>query len=57
MWQVYLYLANERQVRERDTRVRDRERRLWFDRRARRNMPRPEEPTARDSATTPDRRH
>ena len=35
MWQVYLYLANERHDRQRDTRVRDRARRWPFGRRAR----------------------
>ena len=35
MWQVYLYLANERQNRERDTRARDRVRRWRFGRRER----------------------
>ncbi|MET0771672.1 MAG: hypothetical protein ABWZ82_01200 [Candidatus Limnocylindrales bacterium] len=35
MWQVYLYLANERHNRERDTRARDRARRWPFGRRER----------------------
>ena len=35
MWQVYLYLANERQNRQRETRARDRRRRWPLGRRDR----------------------
>ena len=55
MWQVYLYLANEHQVRQRETRARHRGRRWSFGRRAQptRSTTGPE----RRSATTPDRAH
>jgi hypothetical protein len=41
MWQVYLYLANEHQVREREARARGRRRRWPFGRRDRDGMARP----------------
>ena len=52
MWQVYLYLANEHQVRERDARARDRRGRWPYIRRSRNATQRPRATDPQASATT-----
>jgi hypothetical protein len=51
MWQVYLYLANEHQVRERDARARDGGRRWRLGRRSQDNSARPKAAAPRTTAS------
>jgi hypothetical protein len=57
MWQVYLYLANEHQVRERDARARDRRGRWPSVRRSRNGTQRPRGNESQAPATRADRVH